>query len=229
MVLKDTKDGTLYSAGSAADWRSRDWAKKGQRLKPVPTFVVSDWGYWLEKYPNAVAYHMFDKYKPVPLPKEPNADSVKTRSGKRDGSERDPDELVLGVRVGDKTAAYPLTALERDGLIGTYVIPRRIGDEEVVIIFHWQTRTCGVYKPIAHPPRKFKAPNPDKDGISPMDDGVPLPVGSEAKKPRRVTLETAGVNGPLTSPERAPRASVSQQGISGRMGCHRPPRPSRGS
>jgi hypothetical protein len=40
---------------------------------------VSDWGWWLDKYPNAVAYHMFDRYQPLELPSELNADSVKSR------------------------------------------------------------------------------------------------------------------------------------------------------
>ena len=204
-VLKDTKDGTLYSALTGLAF---DGPKKGQRLKPVPT-VVSRWGWWLEHYPNAVAYHMSDKYQPVALPKEPAPDSVKTRPGKRDDSERNPEELVLGVRVGDKTAAYALTTLEQFGFLGTFVIPRRIGDEEIVIIYHEPTRTCGVYKPVAHQPRSFKAPNPDKDGISPADDGVPLPVGSEAKKPRRVKLDNATPS-PLTDPRGRPSIVLSE-------------------
>src|SRR5438874_12642657 len=55
MVMRH-KDGTLYSSLSGLAF---DGPKKGTRLKPVPA-VVSDWGWWLEKYPNAVAYHMFD-------------------------------------------------------------------------------------------------------------------------------------------------------------------------
>src|SRR5438105_4530715 len=60
MVMKH-KDGTLYSCLSGVAF---DGPKKGSRLTPIPT-VVSDWGFWLERYPQAVAYHMFDKYKPV--------------------------------------------------------------------------------------------------------------------------------------------------------------------
>ncbi len=47
------KDGTLYSCLTGVAF---DGPKKGTRLTPVPT-VVSDWGWWLGHYPDAVAYH----------------------------------------------------------------------------------------------------------------------------------------------------------------------------
>src|SRR5262245_29660768 len=50
-------DGTIYSCLSGLAFEG---PRKGTRLKPVPA-VVSDWGWWLDKYPNAVAYHMFDR------------------------------------------------------------------------------------------------------------------------------------------------------------------------
>src|SRR5579884_277932 len=74
MVMKH-KDGTLYSTLSGVAFAG---PKKGTRLTPIPT-VVSDWGFWLEHYPNAVAYHMFDKYKPVELPTVLNKDSQASR------------------------------------------------------------------------------------------------------------------------------------------------------
>src|SRR4051794_13859464 len=74
MVMRH-KDGTRYSCLSGLAFAG---PKRGTRLKPVPA-VVSDWGWWLEKYPNAVAYHMFDKYQPVELPSGENPDSVKSR------------------------------------------------------------------------------------------------------------------------------------------------------
>ena len=75
MVMKH-KDGTLYSCLTGLAFEG---PKRGTRLKPVPT-MVSDWGWWLEKYPDAVAYHMFDKYQPVDLPAGENPDAVKSRS-----------------------------------------------------------------------------------------------------------------------------------------------------
>src|SRR5712691_7731890 len=74
MVMKD-KDGTLYSCLTGVAF---DGPKKGTRLEPVPT-LVSDWGFWLEHYPQAVAYHMFDKYKPHELTATGSAESRKSR------------------------------------------------------------------------------------------------------------------------------------------------------
>src|SRR6267378_553425 len=47
MVMKDTKDGTLYSCLTGLAF---DGPKKGKRLTPVPT-LVSEWGNWLQRYP----------------------------------------------------------------------------------------------------------------------------------------------------------------------------------
>jgi hypothetical protein len=74
MVMKDTKDGTLYSCLSGVAF---DGPRKGHRLPFVPT-VTGTWGDWLKRYPHAVAYHMFDKYTPTELPTTPNADSART-------------------------------------------------------------------------------------------------------------------------------------------------------
>src|SRR5262245_20153829 len=74
MVMKH-KDGTLFSCLTGVAF---DGPRKGERLAPVPT-LVSDWGRWLKRYPDAVAYHMFDKYRPVELPDKEHPDSVKSR------------------------------------------------------------------------------------------------------------------------------------------------------
>src|SRR5437899_4110780 len=74
MVMKH-KDGTLYSCLSGVAF---DGPRKGTRLRPVPT-LVSDWGFWLKRYPQNVAYHMFDKYKPVEAAATPNADALRSR------------------------------------------------------------------------------------------------------------------------------------------------------
>ena len=54
MVMRH-KDGTLYSCLSG---RAFAGPKKGTRLEPIPT-LVSDWGFWLERYPGTVAYISF--------------------------------------------------------------------------------------------------------------------------------------------------------------------------
>jgi len=74
LVMK-SKDGTLYSGLTGIAF---DGPKKGNRLEPRPT-LVSDWGFWHKRYPQAVAYTMYDKYKPVELPTEVNKDSRKSR------------------------------------------------------------------------------------------------------------------------------------------------------
>ena len=45
----------------------------------------------------------------------------------------------------------------------------------IVILWHAGSRTVGGVPAVASPPRKFKAPRPDKDGVSPPDPGTPLP------------------------------------------------------
>src|SRR5438477_129176 len=67
MVMKH-KDGTLFSCLTGLAF---DGPRKGARLQTIPT-LMSNWGPWLEKYPSAVAYHMFDKYQPTELPTEKN-------------------------------------------------------------------------------------------------------------------------------------------------------------
>src|SRR5206468_11595933 len=52
MVMKH-EDGTLYSCLTGVAFEG---PRKGTRLQTIPT-LVSDWGFWLEKYPQAVAYH----------------------------------------------------------------------------------------------------------------------------------------------------------------------------
>jgi len=184
MVIKDTTDDTLYSALSG---HAFEGLRKGQRLKTVPTLTTT-WGRWLKDYPHAVAYHMFDKYQPVELPTKSNDDSVKMRPAKPDARLK-AEELVLGVRVGEKTRAYPLSHLQnvtRDELGG-----------EPIIILHNADRTLAAYHPVASPPRKFKAPNPDKNGVSPADLGEPLAAGNGGvPAPRRLTFQDSNL-GPL--------------------------------
>src|SRR5436190_4596730 len=110
MVMRH-KDGTLFSCLTGVAFEG---PRKGTRLTPAPT-LVSDWGFWLEKYPGAVAYHMFDKYQPVELPTKEDPDSTKSRS---EPDRRLPaDEPILGVWTGEAARAYPVSLLERRGLL----------------------------------------------------------------------------------------------------------------
>jgi hypothetical protein len=156
-----------------------DGPRKGHRLAPVPTLTAT-WGEWLDAYPNAVAYHMFDKYAPVELPREANAESVNSR-GKTD-PRLPADELVFGVRVGDKTKAYPLSRIRTAD-----VYRDALGGEKLVLFQSVGTvAAVAAYRPVASQPRKFKAPRPDKDGVSPPDAGVP--VSGKEEPPVKVDL-----------------------------------------
>ncbi|HMC89279.1 MAG TPA: DUF3179 domain-containing (seleno)protein [Gemmataceae bacterium] len=158
MVMKH-KDGTLYSCLSG---RAFEGPKKGTRLTPIPT-LVSDWGVWLKSYPQAVAYHMFDKYKPVELPARPNEDASKSR-GPVDP--RLPEDTpVLGVVIGNEKKAYPLTALEKNRIIYD-----TLDGHPVVVVWQGSTRTAAAYSPEAIPPRKYPAPRPNADGESTMPE-----------------------------------------------------------
>jgi hypothetical protein len=158
MVLRH-KDGTLYSALSGVAF---DGPKKGSRLTPIPT-LVSDWGFWLERYPQAVAYHMFDKYKPVDLPAAANKDAVASRGP---ADPRLPaDEQVLGVWTGKSARVYPVAALSKAGLI-----VEEIDGQKCLVLWQPKTKTASAYLPEAMPPRKHPAPKPNADGISPPDD-----------------------------------------------------------
>jgi hypothetical protein len=157
LVMKH-KDGTLYSALSGV---ACDGPRKGTRLTPVPT-VVSDWGFWLGQYPHAVAYHMFDKYKPVDLPAGPNTDAQASRG--RVDRRLPADAAVLGVWTGRSARAYPLDAIAKAGLIS-----EEIDGKRCVVLWQPKTKTASAYLPEATAPRKHPAPKPNADGESPPD------------------------------------------------------------
>jgi hypothetical protein len=178
LVMKHA-DGTLYSCLTGLAF---DGPKKGARLRPVPT-LVSDWGPWLRDYPNAVAYHMYDKYRPIDLPSGANPHAAASRGP---ADPRLPaDRVVLGVWDGRHARAYPLdfdaraVGLVREDWQGV----------ERVILSQGETRTAAAYLPEAAPPRKYTAPRPDKNGESPE----PKQDGER----RRLTLSLAdGPPGP---------------------------------
>lgn len=145
MVMKH-KDGTLYSCLSG---KAFDGPKKGTQLEAVPT-LVSNWGDWLARYPQAVAYHMFDKYQPVELPADETQNSRQSR-GKVD-SRLPADETVLGIADGQTVRAYRVNNLEDAGLIRD-----KVGEREWVILWNGATRTAAGYASIAHPAQKDQA------------------------------------------------------------------------
>jgi hypothetical protein len=135
MVMKSTKDGTLYSCLTGVAF---DGPKKGKRLEPRPT-LVSDWGFWQKRYPQAVAFTMTDKFKASDLPTELNEESRKSR---RPADGRLPaDAMVLGVWDGKRARAYPLDVLEKEGVIHDLA-----GGEARVVLWYGPTRTAAAYR-----------------------------------------------------------------------------------
>ncbi|HEX4588582.1 MAG TPA: DUF3179 domain-containing (seleno)protein [Gemmataceae bacterium] len=189
MVMRDETDNTLYSCLTGVAF---DGPRKGHRLSPVPT-LVSDWGYWLKGYPQAVAYHMFDKYKPTEPPPGDNPDSVRSRIPP------DPrlraEERVFGVWAGAAARAYPLADLARSGMITDDL------GGPLVVLWAPATKAAAAYRPIASQPRKYKAPAPDKDGVSKPDAGEPVPAGTAVVPPRKLTIGLGPSAGRFTDAE----------------------------
>lgn len=134
MVMKH-KDGTLYSTLSG---RAFAGPRTGDRLKPIAT-IATDWGYWHGAYPGSVAYHMFDKYRPLPIPDQPSNDSIKSR-GPLDPRLKATDE-VLGVDLGSAHRAYRLADLERAG----GVLHDRLAGQDIVVLWYAPSRTAAAY------------------------------------------------------------------------------------
>jgi len=134
MVIKGG-DGTLYSGLTGVAFEG---ARKGKRLQPEPT-LVTGWGFWEEHFPQAVAFMMYEKYKPMDLPTEVNEDSRKSRGP---SDERLPsDTMVLGVWDGQHARAYPLEVLEKTG-----VIHDTANGQPRVILWYGPTRTAAAYR-----------------------------------------------------------------------------------
>jgi hypothetical protein len=133
MVIK-SGDGTLYSSLSGIAF---DGPKKGTHIQPEPTFVT-DWGFWRKRYPQVVAFTMFDKFKPVDLPTEVSDESRKSR-GAIDG--RLPAEtMVLGVWDGNGARAYPLDVLEKAG-----VVHETFNGQPRLVLWYGPTKTAAAY------------------------------------------------------------------------------------
>ncbi|MBX9791880.1 MAG: DUF3179 domain-containing protein [Pirellulales bacterium] len=140
MVIKH-KDGTLFSALSG---RAFAGPRSGQRLKPVPT-LTSSWGFWKKAYPGTVAYQMFEKYQPRPLPTKPQRESQETRPPADPRLE--PETEVLGVTLDGQSdgasRAYRLADLQRAGGL----IADTLGQQPIVVLWQERTQTAAAYAP----------------------------------------------------------------------------------
>jgi hypothetical protein len=195
LALQDTSDGTVFSALSGL---GIEGPRTGKRLPVVPT-IASTWGEAMARNPNAVAYEMHDKYKPVEVPSGRNAESVGTRVAKTDPRLK-PDETVLGIRIGDVTKAYAVKDLPR-------LRVDKLGITDVVLF-----GGVSAFKPVAGQPRKWKGPKPDKNGVSPPDAGEPLPDG--VVRPNR-TLTFAEKDGVIIDAETGTTWGIDGRGVKG--------------
>ena len=144
MVMKH-KDGTLYSCLTGFAF---DGPRMGEHLTPWPT-IVTDWGWTMKHYPDGVAYHMYEKYKPTELPTKLSEDSVKSRAAV---DKRLPaDEMVLGVAAPNGRArprAYRLADLDAIGRFAAVQDVFECGNQ-AVIFWDRDTKTATAYRPIA--------------------------------------------------------------------------------
>jgi Protein of unknown function (DUF3179) len=201
MVMRDQKDGTLYSCLSGI---AVDGPRKGSRLQAIPT-LVSDWGFWLERYPQAVAYHMYDKYQPTEHPVEPSDDARRSR-GHADERLR-VEEQVLGVAIGTRTRAYPLEAIAKAGLIQDTV-----DGQAYAVLWHGPTRTAAAYLPEAAPPRKYPAPRPNKDGVSP-----PEPQSNGPRRSVTLIRDDKDAAAPFLDKETGSRWDIAGRAVQGEL------------
>jgi hypothetical protein len=152
MVMKGT-DGTLYSCLTGLAFSG---PKKGTRLEPRAT-LETDWGFWHRRYPQSMAFAMFDKYQAMELPTKLNEDSVKSRGAI---DRRLPaDTLVLGVWDGKQARAYPLDRLRKAGVVHE---PGR------VVFWYEPTRTAAAYRLPTFSDWTFRSDA--KDGAAPFVD-----------------------------------------------------------
>ena len=135
VVAMRGRDGTLYSGLTGIAF---DGPRKGSRLRPEPT-LVTDWGFWRNRYPASVAYMMYDKYKPIDLPTGLNSDSVASR-GPAD-PRLAPDTEVLGVWDGKNARAYPIEVLDKAGVIHDQID----GGQPRIVLWYSATKTAAAY------------------------------------------------------------------------------------
>src|SRR5262245_40059495 len=200
MVMKH-KDGTLYSCLTGLAF---DGPKKGTRLQSIPT-LTSDWGFWLEHYPQAVAYHMFDKYQPVELPKEVNEDSRKSR---RPTDDRLPAETrVLGVWTGKQARAYPIEALMKTGFIED-----KIDGATCHVLWQPKTNTAAAYRAEASAPRKYEGPRHNADGEAPPEKEPEGP-----KKTVTLLVDAKNAAAPFVDKEARSRWDIAGRGVEGEL------------
>ena len=142
ILVIEHKDGTLFSALSGVAFAGK---RKGTQLKPIPT-ITSEWGWWARRYPETVAYHMFERYVATKAPVELSGAGLKSL-GKAD-PRMQADARILGLRVGKETKAYRIADLRK-----AVILADKLGDQPCVLLYDATTKSAAAYSPVATPPR----------------------------------------------------------------------------
>ena len=176
-------DGCLWSALSGI---CIDGAKKGQRLKRIPS-MVTDWGYWLMLHPESTAYDLFDgkEYQVAPLPRAMSEEAKQTM-GEVDPRLK-PTANVLGVEIDGHTKAYPI-----DDVGQRECFNDSLADQSITVFWFQPTHTGVAFnRELDGRALTFYA-----DAISP--ESAPI---KDRETGTRWTLAGRGIDGPLRGKE----------------------------
>lgn len=183
MVVKGP-DGTLWSALSG---RAIDGPKQGQQLERLPS-LTTRWDYWMMLHPESTTYDLFDgeKYAVTELP------TAMAAEAKRSMGEVDdrlpPLAMVLGVRIGDATMAFPLDQLgERACLVDEIG-----GRYNVAVFWYGPTRSAVSFSAVLDE-RKF-------DFYADDDSPETAPI-KDKQTETRWTLAGRAIDGPMKGRE----------------------------
>lgn len=182
MIVKGP-DGSLWSALSGVCFEG---AKKGQRLKRIPS-LVTDWGYWMMLHPESTAYDLFDgkRYSVTPLPEKLSQEAKQTM-GEVD-TRLKPNVTVMGIEVGERRKAYPLNEPEQRACFND-----SLGDQKVAVFWYRATRTAVAFsRELDGTTLTFYA-----DPVSP--ESAPI---KDRETGTRWTLAGRAVDGPLRGKE----------------------------
>lgn len=175
------KDGTLFSTLSGRAFKG---PRKGEQLRPISTLTTT-WGYWNKSYPGSVAYRMFEKYQPIELSPQVNADSKQTRPP---ADRRLPDNAeILGVSAAGAWKAYPLKSLPKDGC----VIHDTLAGQDLAIFWYPATRTAVAYATRLDGKEPTQIAKLEFDAADPSSPFIDRESGS------RFGIEERAVSGPL--------------------------------
>lgn len=182
MVVKG-RDGTLWSALSGAAF---DGPQKGKRLERIPSFVT-EWGHWLMLHPESTAYDLFDgkRYPMAGLPTELSAEA-KQNLGRVD-ARLAALALVMGVRIGEKTMAFPLPGEEERACLSGHV-----GGQPVAVLWYGPTQSAVAFSSRLEGRELTFYSDPVSPETAPFKD---------KETGTRWTLAGRGVDGPLKGRE----------------------------